>query len=150
MARNKNRQFVRAAASIKAIQARDPREQQKRERQRQLRPQLRSRQQPSAEHSDAQSLREQLQGPIHPWWQHLPAEQRTRQHQLRIRRRRLLAWLKRKPQRIGLTVITYVLLCGLPLLSGLPLISLVALLPLLLVPPVGVLVSWLVWQEFHA
>lgn len=150
MARNKNRQFVRASARMKAVQARDPLEQQKLERQRQLRPQLRSRRRPSAERSDIQSLREQLQGPIHPWWQHLPEAQRTRRHQLRIRRRRLLAWLKRKPQRIGLTVIAYALLCGLPLLWGLPLISLVALLPLLLVPPVGVLVYWLVWQEFHA
>ena len=149
MARNKNRQFVRASARMKAVQARDPLEQEKGERQRQLRPQLRSRQQRSGTHR-SQTLREQLQGPIHPWWQHLPAELRTRQHQLRIRRRQLLAWLKRKPQRIGLTVITYVLLCGLPLLSGLPLISLVALLPLVLVPPVGVLVYWLVWQEFHA
>ena len=136
-------------ARIKAIQARDPLEQQKRERQRQLRPQLRSRRRPSADRTPT-TLRERLQQPVHPWWQHLPEHQRTRQHLLRLQRRRLLAWLKRKPQRIGLTVIAYALLCSLPLLWGLPLISLVALLPLLLVPPVGVLVYWLVWQEFHA
>ncbi len=65
-------------------------------------------------------------------------------------RRRLVAWLKRKPQRIGLTVVTYLLICGLPLAWGLPLITLVALLPLLLAPPLGWLVYWLVWKEFHA
>ena len=36
-----------------------------------------------------------------------------------------------------------------PLLVGQVLITSFALLPLLLVPPVGVLVYWLVWKEFH-
>ena len=149
MAKNKNRNFVRIGAGIRAVQARDPLEQQKRERQRQLRPQLRSRRRRTNSRRP-QTLRELIQAPIHPWWQHLPQIQRSRRHQLQIWRRRILAWLKRKPQRIGITVITYLLLCSLPLLKGLPLISLVALLPLMLVPPVGVLVYWLVWQEFHA
>jgi hypothetical protein len=132
----------------------DPLEQQKRERQRRLRPQLRSRRRRDASAASSVTLRQQLQAlftdQLHPWWRHLPEEQQTDRHRWRVIRRRVLAWLKRKPQRIGLTVILYLLLCGLPLLSGLPLISLVAVLPLLLVPPVGVLVYWLVWKEFHA
>jgi hypothetical protein len=135
------------------VAARDPFEQQKRERQRQLKPRLRSRRR--NEHPTARnfSLREQFQAlfthQVHPWWQHLPAEQQSDQHRWRLIWRRWLAWLKRKPQRIGLAMFVYALLCALPLFSGLPLISMVALLPLVLVPPLGLLVYRLVWHEFH-
>lgn len=144
----------RIGAAMPRAAIRDPLEQQKRERQRQQQTRLRSRRRRTPTTTSAPSLRERLDAlfsdELHPWWSHLPAEQQTRQHRFTLIRRRLQAWLKRKPQRIGLTVITYAFLCSLPLLWGLPLISLVALLPLLLVPPLGLLVYWLVWKEFHA
>lgn len=150
MARGKPKKLagLRFAVHMRGVKGHDPREQEKRERQRQLQPHLRSRRQINTG-STPRTLRERLREPIHPWWQHLPSDQRNHIHQLRILRRRLFAWLKRKPQRIGLTVLAYALLCSLPLIWRLPLISLVALLPLLLVPPVGALVYWIVWQEFH-
>ena len=43
----------------------------------------------------------------------------------------------------------YVLIWLIPLAFGQVLITVFALLPLLLVPPVGLLVYWLVWREFH-
>ena len=43
----------------------------------------------------------------------------------------------------------YLLLCLLPLSLGLVTLTGFALLPLLLVPPVGYLIYWLVWKEFH-
>ena len=99
------------------------------------------------------SIRLQLQHsndcPIHPLWPFLPTEQRSRQALFQLRRRRLLAWLKQKRQRIGLVVILYLLIWSIPLLAGEPLLSAFAVLPLVLVPPVGYLVYWLVWKEFH-
>jgi len=88
--------------------------------------------------------------PIHPLWQYLPEHQRSRRTLDGLRRRRLWAWLKQKRQRIALVLILYVLLWCIPLLIGEHLMTVVALLPLLLVPPVGYLVYWLVWKEFHA
>ena len=96
-----------------------------------------------------QSWRAVMNRPIHPWWQYLPPEQKKLHQRCGLRGRRLLAWLKRQPQRIGLAVTVYLLICAVPLMFGLTLISVVALLPLLLVPPVGFLVYWLVWKEFH-
>ena len=87
---------------------------------------------------------------IHPLWAHLPPERRNWRASQTLRLRRLWAWLKQKRQRIGLVVITYLLIWSIPLLAGEPLLSAFALLPLILVPPVGYLVYWLVWKEFHA
>ena len=88
--------------------------------------------------------------PIHPLWAFLPREQRSLQALFHLRRRRLWAWLKQKRQRIGLVVILYLLIWSIPLLAGEPMLSAFAVLPLVLVPPVGYLVYWLVWNEFHA
>ena len=88
--------------------------------------------------------------PIHPLWDYLPRERRSRQALLQLRLRRLWAWLKQKRQRIGLVVLLYLLIWSIPLLAGEPLLSAFAVLPLVLVPPVGYLVYWLVWKEFHA
>ncbi len=85
----------------------------------------------------------------HPLWQHLPAEQRTRQARLKLEARRGLAWVNRRRQRIAIAIGLYVLLWLIPLLFNQVMITSFALLPLLLVPPVGGLVYWLVWQEFH-
>ena len=102
-----------------------------------------------------QSIVSELQhnsdSPIHPLWGFLPREQRSRRVLFHLRRRRLWAWLKQKRQRISLVVILYLLLWSIiPLLAGEPLLSLFAVLPLVLVPPIGYLVYWLVWKEFHA
>ena len=85
----------------------------------------------------------------HPLWQHLPPERRTRQAKLQLQARRWLAWLKQRRQRIAVAVGLYTLLWLIPLLLQQPLITSFALLPLVLVPPVGWLIYWLVWQEFH-
>ena len=95
-------------------------------------------------------LRHNSDAPIHPLWSFLPSAQRSRQALFQLRRRRLWAWLKQKRQRIGLVVILYLLIWSIPLLAGEPLLSAFAVLPLVLVPPVGYLVYWLVWKEFHA
>ena len=64
--------------------------------------------------------------------------------------RRLWAWLKLKRQRIALLLVGYLLVWSIPLLLGEPLLTVFALVPLVLVPPVGLLIYFLVWQEFHA
>jgi hypothetical protein len=87
--------------------------------------------------------------PLHPLWQYLPPERRTRKARLLLRRQRLLAWLKRKQQLIGLFLGTYIILWLIPLLFQQGLITAFAFLPLILVPPVGLLIYWLVWEEFH-
>ena len=88
--------------------------------------------------------------PLHPLWHHLPPERRSWRARQNLRRRRLWAWLKQRRQRIALVVLLYLLIWSIPLLAGEPLLSAFAVLPLLLVPPVGYLVYWLVWKEFHA
>ena len=85
----------------------------------------------------------------HPLWQHLPTERRTLRSQRALQYRRGLAWINRRRQRIGIAVGLYLLIWLVPLLFNQVLITSFALLPLVLVPPVGGLVYWLVWQEFH-
>ena len=55
----------------------------------------------------------------------------------------------RKRQLVGLFIGLYVILWMIPLLFQQVLITALALMPLVLVPPVGLLVYWLVWEEFH-
>ena len=95
-----------------------------------------------------QGLRQQLRTP-HPWWHQLPPERRTRREHTILLYRRLRAWLWVRRQRVLLTIGFYLLLCILPILFGLPALGVVALLPLLLIPPVGVLLYWLVWKDYH-
>jgi len=52
-------------------------------------------------------------------------------------------------QRIGVALGLYILVWLIPLLLQQPLITSLALLPLVVVPPVGWLIYWLVWREFH-
>jgi hypothetical protein len=87
--------------------------------------------------------------PPHPWWHHLPPERRSRLEHHRLLLRRLRAWMLQRRQMIAISVGFYLLLCLLPLVLGLPALGLVAVLPLLLVPPIGYLVYWLMWKEFH-
>ena len=85
----------------------------------------------------------------HPLWQYLPPERRKARHRQALQRKRLLSWFRGHRQRIGLITTLYLLIWCLPLLLGQVLITASALLPLLLVPPVGWLVYWLMWKEFH-
>lgn len=89
-----------------------------------------------------------MQSP-HPFWHHLPPERRSRTARWALQLRRLRAWLGKRRQRVTLTLVVYLLVWSLPLLVGQPVITVFALMPLLLVPPVGWLVYWLVWKEFH-
>ena len=50
---------------------------------------------------------------------------------------------------ISLLLTSYLFACLVPLAFGLVTLTYFAILPLLLVPPVGFLIYWLVWQEFH-
>ena len=84
----------------------------------------------------------------HPLWQYLPAERRTRKERLKLQRQRLVAWLKRKRQLIILFLCAYIILWLIPLLFQQGLITAFAFLPLILVPPVGLLIYWLVWEDF--
>ena len=45
-------------------------------------------------------------------------------------------------------LVGYLLVWSIPLLLGEPLLTVFALVPLVLVPPVGLLIYFLVWQEF--
>jgi len=85
----------------------------------------------------------------HPWWHHLPPERRRRRDYVRLLSRRARAWLLQRRQLIVSALAFYLLLCLVPFLLGVPALALMALLPVLLVPPVGYLVYWLVWKEFH-
>ena len=85
----------------------------------------------------------------HPLWSYLPVERRTKRCLWNLRFRRIWAWLKGRNQRIIVFTIAYLITWSLPVLLGQALISFFALLPVLLVPPVGFLVYWLVWKEFH-
>jgi accessory gene regulator protein AgrB len=85
----------------------------------------------------------------HPLWQYLPAKRRTRKEQLKLQLQRLVAWLKRKRQLIILFLVAYIILWLIPLLFEQGLITAFAFLPLILVPPVGLLIYWLVWEDFH-
>ena len=86
---------------------------------------------------------------LHPLWRHLPLERQHLRTRLALRSRRLLSRLRGRRERVVLVTTFYTLIWCLPLLLGQPLITFFALLPLLLVPPVGLLVYWLVWREFH-
>ena len=85
----------------------------------------------------------------HPLWHYLPPERRNRRERVEFHYRRLLARLQGRRERVVVVTGLYVLIWLIPLAFGQVLITVFALLPLLLVPPVGLLVYWLVWREFH-
>ena len=85
----------------------------------------------------------------HPFWHNAPPERKTALSRLKLRSRRFFAWLQGKQQRLTLVVAVYLILWSIPWCLGQPVITVFALLPLLVVPPVGVLMYWLVWKEFH-
>ena len=68
---------------------------------------------------------------------------------MQLQLRRCWALLQGKQQRLGVVMMVYLAIWSIPLLFGQSLITVFALLPLLVVPPVGWLIYWLVWREFH-
>lgn len=68
---------------------------------------------------------------------------------MQLQLRRCWAFLQGKQQRLGVVLMLYLAIWSIPLLFGQSLITVFALLPLLVVPPVGWLIYWLVWREFH-
>ena len=85
----------------------------------------------------------------HPLWHYLPPDRRNRRERVAFSLRRILARLQGRRERVVVVTGFYVLIWLIPLVFGQVLITVFALLPLLLVPPVGLLVYWLVWREFH-
>lgn len=84
----------------------------------------------------------------HPWLAYHPPH---RQMLVSFQRCLLLtrARLRRPRYQILFLLGLYVLGCLIPLPFGLVTLAGFAILPLLLVPPVGFLIYWLVWKEFH-
>ena len=78
-----------------------------------------------------------------------PPEQKTARARMQLQLRRCWAFLQGKQQRLGVVLMLYLAIWSIPLLFGQSLITVFALLPLLVVPPVGWLIYWLVWREFH-
>ena len=85
----------------------------------------------------------------HPFWQHQSPQRKTTRARATLKLHRFCAWLQGKKQRLSLVLTFYLMIWCIPLALGQPLITVFALLPLLVVPPVGLLVYWLVWREFH-
>ena len=82
------------------------------------------------------------------WWRHIPQEQQQ-QRARQIRMLRLRAWIGRRGNQMKVAITLYLLMCLVPIAFGLPLFSAFASLPLLLLPAVGYLSYYLIWQEFH-
>ena len=84
----------------------------------------------------------------HSWLPYLPDR---RQPAVRLQRRLLLlrAALGTRSVQVVLLLTGYLLACILPLAFGLVTLAGFAILPLVLVPPVGFLIYWLVWKDFH-
>jgi Flp pilus assembly protein TadB len=146
--------FQRAKAGPGRVAAQDPQEQNKRQRFRALKQiQVQKGVQRSRKTLSSKSIWSQLRHSdrqsIHPLWDYLPKQERTFRKLTALRRSRLWAWFKQRRQLISALLMAYVVFWSLPLLFGEPLMTVFAVLPLILVPPVGYLVYWLVWKEFH-
>ncbi len=146
--------FQRTNARHGKVSTQDPREQSKRERFRalkqiQVQDGVRRSPKPLVSKTIWSQLLHSKSQSIHPLWDYLPEQERTFRKLTALRRRRLWAWFKQRRQQIRALLIAYVALWSVPVLIGEPLMTIFAVLPLLLVPPVGYLVYWLVWKEFH-
>ena len=84
----------------------------------------------------------------HPWWHHIPANQRSAVVRA-VGRRRLRELLSRRRSQIIALVLIYALLCGLLLILAGASLLVLAVLPLLLLPALAGLTWWLTWKEFH-
>ncbi|SBO44342.1 hypothetical protein [Cyanobium sp. NIES-981] len=84
----------------------------------------------------------------HAWWQHVP--KRRRGDVFRSRRRRLLiGWITSTAGKATMLMIVLLTIIAAMNLSGGGGLALLTLLPLVLIPPLGYLVYWLTWQDFH-
>lgn len=84
----------------------------------------------------------------HAWWRYVPESSRAGRLQA-VQRQRWQQWLGKRGNRIKILLGLYISFCALPLFLGLQSLALLAVLPLLLLPPLGYLVYWLTWKEFH-
>lgn len=82
------------------------------------------------------------------WSDFVPAAERP-QRRRRRRRAHLYAMVRDRLALIRLCLGFYLLICLLLLFSGQLLLTAYALLPVLLTPPLGYMMYWLVWKEFH-
>ena len=84
----------------------------------------------------------------HPWWRHVPSDQRSMRIQT-ARRHDFKQVFRRRPVRIACLILIYVSACLLLLLLGGISLTVMGLTPLILPPAVGGLAWWLTWKEFH-
>ena len=84
----------------------------------------------------------------HPWFRHIPAEQRSAVLRA-VGRRKLRELLSRRRSQIIALALIYALLCSLLLILAGSSLLVLALLPMLLLPAVAGLAWWLTWKEFH-
>jgi len=91
------------------------------------------------------------QGPLQSagdWSDFVPAAERQARRRL-YRRAQVYALLRNRIVLIRLCLGVYLGLCLGLLLTGQLLLTGYALLPVLLTPPLGYMMYWLVWKEFH-
>ena len=84
----------------------------------------------------------------HPWWHHIPADQRSAVVRA-VGLRRLRELMSRRRSQIIALVMIYALFCTLPIIRAGASLVVLALLPLLLLPALAGLAWWLTWKEFH-
>jgi hypothetical protein len=82
------------------------------------------------------------------WSDFVPEQERTTRRRRR-QRAQLNAMLRDRKALIRICLGTYLSLCLALLLTGQLLLTAYALLPVLLTPPLGYMMYWLVWKEFH-
>ena len=84
----------------------------------------------------------------HPWWDHVPASQRTTT--LWRRRWQLLrAALSTQSTKIAVTFLVYVAFTLAIASSGVGAMGALTLIPLVVLPALAGLAWWLTWKEFH-
>jgi hypothetical protein len=84
----------------------------------------------------------------HPWWQHVPKQQKP-QALWRRQRNRVLLLVSSRPSRLIFILGVYLGIIVVIALSGAGAVSLLVLLPLLLLPALAGVAWWLTWTEYH-
>ena len=82
-------------------------------------------------------------------WSDFVPEHERKNRRRRRRRAQLGAMLRDRKALIRICLGTYLSLCLALLLTGQLMLTAYALLPVLLTPPLGYMMYWLVWKEFH-
>jgi hypothetical protein len=82
------------------------------------------------------------------WSDFVPDTERSSRRRRR-RRAQAYAMLRDRKALIKISLGFYLSICVLLLLTGQLLLTAYALLPVVLTPPLGYMMYWLVWKEFH-